>query len=105
MRSWSAPRIVKGGGIVLGLVTVVAVALVSLGMIFASPVSAEEPLTINKMRVQVQPEYDESRLRLALLEKVRGSHRGLYITGNSYRGISMNLCCRDAVATAEAVSR
>ncbi len=62
MRSWSAPRIVKGGGIVLGLVTVVAVALVSLGMIFASPVSAEEPLTINKMRVQVQPEYDESRV-------------------------------------------
>jgi oxygen-dependent protoporphyrinogen oxidase len=43
--------------------------------------------------------------RLARLEEVRASHRGLLLTGNSYRGISMNLCCKDAVATAGQVQR
>ena len=60
MRSWSAPRLRRAT--VLRVVTITAVALASLGMLFASPVAAEEPLTINKMRVQVQPEYDESRV-------------------------------------------
>ena len=41
--------------------------------------------------------------RLARLEEVRASHPRLFLTGNSYRGIAMNLCCRDAVATAAAV--
>jgi oxygen-dependent protoporphyrinogen oxidase len=40
--------------------------------------------------------------RLARIEEVRAGHRGLFITGNSYRGVSMNLCCRDALATAKA---
>ena len=37
------------------------------------------------------------------LEAVRASHPRLDLAGNSYRGISMNLCCRDALATAAAV--
>jgi oxygen-dependent protoporphyrinogen oxidase len=41
--------------------------------------------------------------RLARLEAVRASHPRLFLTGNSYRGISMNLCCREALATAAAV--
>jgi oxygen-dependent protoporphyrinogen oxidase len=41
--------------------------------------------------------------RLARIEEVRAGHPGLHLTGNSYRGVAMNLCCRDAVATAGAV--
>lgn len=41
--------------------------------------------------------------RLERLEAVRAEHPGLHLTGNSYRGISMNHCLADARATAEAV--
>jgi len=39
--------------------------------------------------------------RLARLEEIRAGHAGLHLTGNSYRGVSMNLCCRDALRTAQ----
>ena len=41
--------------------------------------------------------------RLARIDEIRAGHSGLHLTGNSYRGISMNLCCRDALRTAQSV--
>jgi oxygen-dependent protoporphyrinogen oxidase len=49
---------------------------------------------------QYEPGHGE---RLERIEAIRAEHPGLFLTGNSYRGISMNLCCRDALATARAV--
>jgi len=46
---------------------------------------------------------DNGHSRLDRIEAIRADHPGLFLTGNSYRGISMNLCCRDALATARAV--
>jgi oxygen-dependent protoporphyrinogen oxidase len=42
--------------------------------------------------------------RLEALEGIRREHPGLHLTGNSYRGVSMNLCCRDALAVAGEVT-
>jgi oxygen-dependent protoporphyrinogen oxidase len=41
--------------------------------------------------------------RLAALEIVRVQHPTLHLTGNSYRGVAMNHCIRDALQTAKAV--
>lgn len=41
--------------------------------------------------------------RLARLEEIRASHPGLFLTGNSFRGVSANLCVRDALRTAQSV--
>ncbi len=41
--------------------------------------------------------------RLRAVEEALAPLPGLHLTGNSYRGVSMNLCCRDALATARAV--
>ncbi len=41
--------------------------------------------------------------RLARLEEIRGAHPGLHLTGNSYRGVSANLCVRDGLRTAQSV--
>jgi oxygen-dependent protoporphyrinogen oxidase len=41
--------------------------------------------------------------RLERLDALLAEHPGLRLTGNSYRGVAMNLCCRDALATARAV--
>lgn len=41
--------------------------------------------------------------RLAGIEEVRSGLPRLHLTGNSYRGISVNLCCRDALRTAQSV--
>jgi len=54
--------------------------------------------------VQGIPQYVVGHAeRLASIEEVRARHPGLHVTGNSYRGVSVNLCCRDALATAKAV--
>jgi oxygen-dependent protoporphyrinogen oxidase len=51
--------------------------------------------------VQGIPQYTVGHAdRLARIEEIRSEHRGLHLTGNSYRGVAMNLCCRDAVAVA-----
>ena len=39
--------------------------------------------------------------RLDRIEEILRDHPGLHLTGNSYRGVSLNLCTRDALATAE----
>ncbi len=47
------------------------------------------------------PQYEPGHGdRLERLEVVRADHPGLHLTGNSFRGISMNNCCKDALATA-----
>jgi len=50
------------------------------------------------------PQYEPGHgARLERLEALRADHPGLFLTGNSYRGISMNNCLKDALATATAI--
>ena len=64
-----------------------------------------EPTEVRVFRwMQGIPQYTVGHAeRLTRLEEVRASHPRLFVTGNSYRGVSLNLCCKDAVATAAAV--
>jgi oxygen-dependent protoporphyrinogen oxidase len=41
--------------------------------------------------------------RLAAIDQALGRHPGLFVCGNSYRGISVNACVEEAPAIAEAV--
>ena len=41
--------------------------------------------------------------RLLRLEEIRAGAPGLHLTGNSYRGVSVNLCVKDALRTAKAI--
>ncbi len=65
-----------------------------------------EPREVRLYRhLQGIPQYTLGHAdRLAALETVRASlPPGLHLTGNSYRGISLNHCVRDALATARAL--
>lgn len=50
------------------------------------------------------PQYERGHLaRLARIDALAAMHRGLFLAGNSYRGVSMNSCIADADGIAEAV--
>ena len=51
------------------------------------------------------PQYEPGHgARLESLAAVLADHPGLHLTGNSFRGISMNNCLKDALATARATT-
>ena len=50
------------------------------------------------------PQYERGHLaRLQRIEALTAAHPGLFLAGNSYRGVSMNACIADADRVAEAV--
>jgi len=50
------------------------------------------------------PQYVEGHLdRVAQLERELQAHAGLFVTGNSLRGVGINDCTREAISIAEAV--
>lgn len=52
------------------------------------------------------PQYNRGHLRrMKRLERLLQAHPGLYLAGNSYRGVSLNACITDAARMAEAVRR
>lgn len=64
-----------------------------------------DPLEVRLHRhLQGIPQYNLGHAdRLVTLNTIRCDHPGLHLTGNSYRGVALNLCVRDAGAVAAAV--
>ncbi|MBI2954549.1 MAG: zinc ribbon domain-containing protein [Chloroflexi bacterium] len=52
----------RRGALIFGSLTLAITVLTAMSMLSARPVAAEETLSINKMKVEIMPEYDEPRV-------------------------------------------